>query len=140
MSTDVGADPTLGYDPQGAWDEAFAGRGEPRPEHAPVLRSLAGRDLAELRGDVDAHLETRGCRFMVPGGSEAFVVDPVPRVLGTDEWARLAAGLEQRVRALEAFVADVYGDRRAIAAGVVPAHVIETAEHLEPGVADHHRP
>jgi carboxylate-amine ligase len=53
-------------------------------------------------------------------------------VLTAQEWAPLAAGLEQRVRALDALVADVHGERRIVADGVVPAHVIEGAEHLEP--------
>src|SRR5262249_29381093 len=43
-------------------------------------------------------------------------------------------GLAQRVRALNAFVADAYGERRIVAEGVVPAYVIDTAEYYEPAV------
>jgi uncharacterized circularly permuted ATP-grasp superfamily protein len=53
-------------------------------------------------------------------------------VLAADEWDRLAAGLAQRVRALEAWCADVYGPRRIVSDGVVPARVIETIETYEP--------
>ena len=44
-------------------------------------------------------------------GDEVFVIDPVPRVIAAADWARIEAGLAQRVRALNAFVADVYGER-----------------------------
>src|SRR6185503_16778952 len=48
------------------------------------------------------------------------------------DWEPLAAGAGQRARALNAFVADAYGDRRIVTEGVMPARVIETAEHYEP--------
>ena len=54
-----------------------------------------------------------------------------------DEWRGLEAGLVQRVRALAAFVADAYGERRIVEAGVVPAYVIESAEYHEPALAGH---
>ena len=63
-----------------------------------------------------------------------FPLDVVPRVLPAAEWERLEAALAQRVTALNAFVADAYGARRIVQAGVVPARVIETAEHYEPGM------
>ena len=50
--------------------------------------------------------------------------DIVPRVIDAQEWAYLARGLEQRVRALNAFVADVYGPREFIAAGKIPAALV----------------
>jgi uncharacterized circularly permuted ATP-grasp superfamily protein len=53
-------------------------------------------------------------------------------VLAASEWDRLAAGLAQRVRALEAWCADVYGASRIVSDGVVPARVIETIETYEP--------
>ena len=43
----------------------------------------------------------------------------------------------QRVRALAAFVADAYGERRIVAADVVPAYVVESAEYHEPALAGH---
>ena len=62
-------------------------------------------------------------------------MDPVPRVIDAAEWAAASAGLAQRARALAAFVADVYGERRAVAAGVVPERVIESAAYHEPDAA-----
>lgn len=127
----------VSYDPGELVDEAFAAPGELRPTYEDLLAELAGHDLEELRRDVAARVEAQGTRF---AAHEPYVVDPVPRVLDGEEWAALAAGLEQRVTALEAFVADVYGPRRAVAEGVVPERVVATAGHLEPEVAAHHRP
>ena len=76
----------------------------------------------------------RGVSFRSAGGAAEFLVDPVPRVLGAGEWAALEAGLTQRVRALDAFVADAYGPRRAVAEGVVPERLIETSEGYEPAM------
>ena len=48
--------------------------------------------------------------------------------------SRPARRMYSRVRALNAFVADVYGPRRAVAEGVVPARLIESSEGYEPAM------
>src|SRR4051794_4686461 len=58
----------------------------------------------------------------------------MPRVIEAEEWQHLKVGLAQRVKALNAFVADAYGQRRIVKAGVVPSRVIKTAEHFEPAM------
>lgn len=87
-------------------------------------------DADELTREVNRLLAERGVEF---GGDDAhaFRADPVPRLLERAEWDELAAGLRQRVRALEAFLDDVYGERRVVADGVVPAHVVEGSPYLE---------
>ena len=49
-----------------------------------------------------------------------FPFDAIPRIIPADEWEQLSQGLVQRVRALNAFLADVYGKRAIILDGVVP--------------------
>ena len=56
----------------------------------------------------------------------------MPRVIPAAEWEPLAAGLAQRVRALDRWCADAYGSRRIVADGVMPARVVETIDTLEP--------
>ena len=123
------------YDPQHVFDEAFAARGEPRDEYARLLERLAGRDLDGSAREVRRRLDEDGCRFGRGEDAEAFRVDLVPRVLTAEEWEPLAAGLEQRVRALDAFVADAYGEQRIVAEGVMPQRVLAGAEHFEPELA-----
>jgi uncharacterized circularly permuted ATP-grasp superfamily protein len=114
------------------FDEAFAAPGVARPHYAKLLDALAGTDLAALRDTVNARVRAAGVTFGSGPEATPFVIDPIPRMLAADEWATLAAGLEQRVRALNAFVVDAYGERRFVEAGRMSAAVIESAEGYEP--------
>ena len=124
------------YDPEpGFHDEALLPTGAPRPVYTEVFRRLAEIGPGALAARVAAAAEETGVAFGGADDLRPFHVDAVPRVFGADEWSRLEAGLIQRVRALDAFVADVYGSREIVAAGRVPAHVIETCDHIEPRLA-----
>jgi uncharacterized circularly permuted ATP-grasp superfamily protein len=84
--------------------------------------------MASLTAAVGRRMEAAQATF----GTEPLVVCPVPRLIESSEWALLTAGLEQRARALSAFVADAYGPREIVAAGLLPAAVIDDAEGYEP--------
>jgi uncharacterized circularly permuted ATP-grasp superfamily protein len=99
------------------------------------LAALGDANLEALANELRESLARDGVNFRSENGSTAFELDPVPRVIARREWAALEAGLAERVRALNAFVADAYGPRRAVAEGVLPARVIETAEGYEPQLA-----
>ena len=96
----------------------------------PTQRPSSAAERDELSRRVNAVLEERGVRFGGAGG-HAFRADPVPRLLDPGEWELLADGLAQRIRALDAFVADVYAERRCVADGVLPAHVLDATPYLE---------
>jgi uncharacterized circularly permuted ATP-grasp superfamily protein len=118
-----------------AWDEAFDPGGEVRPLARTALGAVGAHDLRALRALVHEETRAAGMSFNAEGREREFVVDPVPRVIDADEWAWLARGLEQRVRALDAFVADVHGPQRIIADGVMPGRVLGGADHYEPELA-----
>ena len=120
------------YDPGRFYDEAFTAPGRPRDAYRPLMEGLASLDLAEVRRDVTRCLVDEGCTFGEGADAEPFLVDLVPRIFTAAEWAPLAAGLEQRVRALDAFISDVYGQRRIVRDGVIPARVVDGAEYFEP--------
>ena len=61
----------------------------------------------------------RGAERLIP-------FDIIPRVIDADEWDYLERGLTQRVRALNAFIHDVYHDREIIRAGRAPEERIVT--------------
>ncbi|TNM48245.1 circularly permuted type 2 ATP-grasp protein, partial [Nocardioides albidus] len=101
-----------------------------------------GHERNELTEQVNRVLEERGVRFG-PGEGHPFRVDPLPRLLDREEWVVLADGVRQRVRALDAFVSDVYGERRCVADGIVPRAVLDSVPYLEPdlqGCAPHGGP
>ncbi len=113
----------------GHFDEAFVPTGAPRPPYAELLGALAQRDLVVLRERVRSNVSSLGLTF---GPGQPIVVDPVPRLLDAAEWAVVQPGLEQRARALNAFLADVYGGQRIFDAGVVPRALLETSSGYEP--------
>src|SRR4051794_882721 len=93
------------------FDEAFDDDGTPRPHYAPLIAALEDCDLEDLTDRVTDQLHHSGVTF---GEGAPFRLDPVPRLVTAAEWAELEAGLAQRLRALNAFVDDVYGERRSI--------------------------
>lgn len=118
------------YDPGACYDEAFDETGRPRPHYRELADQLAGADLSALGDRVRGLVDQRGVAF---GGEDghAFAVDPVPRILTGAEWDELALGLGQRVRALDAFLEDVYGEQRVVAEGIVPEHIVSGSSYFE---------
>jgi uncharacterized circularly permuted ATP-grasp superfamily protein len=128
-----------GYDAAADLYDEAVDDGRPRPASLPALRAVAEHGVAELAERFSEDIARLGMNFRSVDGDESFVVDPVPRVIDAAEWEHIEAGLAQRVRALDAFVADAYGERRIVAEGVIPDRVIETATYYEP-VLDGLRP
>lgn len=106
-----------------------------RPLYARLFESLAGRDMAELRGAAQRSITGQGVTFNTGDGLQPFIVDPIPRLIDGDEWQLLSAAIIQRVRALNLFVCDVYGEREIVEQGIVPASAIESCAHFEPDLA-----
>jgi uncharacterized circularly permuted ATP-grasp superfamily protein len=78
----------------------------------------------------------RGVTYDFAGEECPFPLDLIPRVIDAVEWDHVARGVRQRVRALEAFLADVYGAGRAFGDGVVPWRLVYTSPRLRREVAD----
>jgi uncharacterized circularly permuted ATP-grasp superfamily protein len=106
----------------------------PEPYDEPAPAAALQANPARLVAGVRAHLARSGVLFRSVSGRTSLALDPIPRVIEQRDWEPLERGLGQRVRALNAFVADVYGARRIVEAGVVPERVIATAEHYEPAM------
>jgi len=116
---------------EGIFDEAFSSTGEPRPHARAGLDAVARADAAELPERIGRSLQRAGVRFSSVEGDHQFYVDPVPRVITASDWEPVKRGLAQRVRALNAFVADVYGEQRIVAEGVIPRDVVISADYYE---------
>src|SRR3954451_19020493 len=110
-----------------AWDEMFERPGQPRTPYRSLfaaLQPLAPSDL-RFRADQLARVFTdRGVTFAFAGEERPFPLDLIPRILGAAEWDLRTAGVRQRVRALERFLADIYSVGRVFADGVVPRRLI----------------
>ncbi|MDX6605842.1 MAG: hypothetical protein QOD14_382 [Solirubrobacterales bacterium] len=122
------------YTPGTNHDEALTSAGRPRPVYEELIEALGSSDLDAISRRTQDYLRQRQVTFRTSTGSRPFHVDPIPRVLEAAEWGGLEQGMRQRSRALNAFIADVYGDQEILRDGVVPRRVLDTAEHYEPRV------
>jgi uncharacterized circularly permuted ATP-grasp superfamily protein len=119
------------YRPNGGYDEYFSGTDQPRPALTPLLSSLGRMGLDQLNQNhaaAGALLKRLGATFRLndsgsQGVERILPFDPLPRLIGTGEWKRLERGLIQRLEAIDHFLADVYGEGRIMADGVVPYDV-----------------
>ena len=115
-----------------AFDEVVGAEGV-RVAYASVLRQLAKLEPEEVRARADFLKSTyldQGVTFDIGGEERPFPLDIVPRVLLADEWSEVEAGVAQRVRAIEAFLADVYGEGRAFRDRVIPRRVVVSSPHF----------
>jgi uncharacterized circularly permuted ATP-grasp superfamily protein len=120
------------------WDEMFsdiahAGPEVTRDSYRDIHSALARMTQAELRGRTEALASSylaQGVTFDFAGEERPFPLDAVPRVIPQAEWVTVEAGVKQRVLALERFLADVYGEQRAVRDGVIPARLISSSEHF----------
>jgi uncharacterized circularly permuted ATP-grasp superfamily protein len=122
------------YDPNGFYDEMFKEPGKPRPDAAPLVRHFGELEPGELlrrREAVDRSLLQMGITFTVYGDEQGtekiFPFDLVPRIVGATEWSHIEAGLKQRIRSLNLFIADIYGPQEIIRAGIIPESLITSA-------------
>jgi uncharacterized circularly permuted ATP-grasp superfamily protein len=125
-----------GYDPGPFFDEAFEAQDQPRAHYRKLVRQFEQYGESEFgrrRALIDLTFRNQGITFTVYGdqrGTErTFPFDPFPRLLTAEEWRHLEAGLKQRVKALNLFLADVYGEQQIVRDGVVPERLVRENPH-----------
>jgi uncharacterized circularly permuted ATP-grasp superfamily protein len=130
--------------PKPAFDEIWGDSGgkAARPELANLAQWIAETPPGELdrrQKAAEAAFRQLGITFAVYGDEEAaeriIPFDIVPRLFTSTEWDNLSAGLVQRVQAINAFLADVYGQRRILADGIVPSDLILSNPQFRPVLA-----
>jgi uncharacterized circularly permuted ATP-grasp superfamily protein/uncharacterized alpha-E superfamily protein len=115
-----------GDPPPKRWHEVLSEpRGQPRAPYEGLVRQLeraTSADLRELEERLDATLRELGVTFELPAGGHhnTWFCDLLPQVFTGDEWAKIVRGFEQRVRAFDMFLSDVYGKREILRQGVIP--------------------
>src|SRR5947209_6667535 len=109
----------------------FAQDGAVRPHYALLhqrMRALSSDELAERQRTLERSFLLQGITFTVYGGAGAteriIPTDLFPRIIAAAEWARIEAGLSQRLRALNLFLADIYGPQKILADGIVPREMV----------------
>src|SRR5689334_23011645 len=114
-----------------AFDEMNGPGGDLRPAYQELSHWLAEipPDVLDYRRREAEHFFRRiGITFAVYGDAEAqerlIPFDVIPRILAASEWQTLQRGLEQRVKAINAYIKDVYNRREVLKAGIVPEDLV----------------
>ncbi len=130
-----------------AFDEMFHADGRVRSAYRALHNAIAptaATDLAVRSEALDRAYLDQGITFSLSGQERPFPLDIVPRVIAAAEWSKLKRGIVQRVRALEAFLADIYRVAHRAAqrrrGGHVPAHLPRRAGRRAGGAVPAHGP
>ncbi|GBG39921.1 hypothetical protein NJB14197_41250 [Mycobacterium montefiorense] len=116
-----------------AFDEMFDAQGNVRGLYKGIYAELAPSDAADLRARAEALARAfidQGITFSLSGQERPFPLDLVPRVISAAEWNRLERGIVQRVKALELYLDDIYGDQEILNDGVIPRRLVTSCEHF----------
>ncbi|HZY67924.1 MAG TPA: circularly permuted type 2 ATP-grasp protein, partial [Devosia sp.] len=92
------------------------------------LKEQKPQALGLMAADAEAIFRRLGITFAVYGSNEGteklIPFDIIPRIISASEWRRLSKGIEQRVRALNAFLHDIYHRQEILKAGRIPERLI----------------
>ncbi|WP_083562155.1 circularly permuted type 2 ATP-grasp protein [Mycobacterium malmoense] len=116
-----------------AFDEMFDAQGAVRGPYKGIYAELAPSDASDLKARAEAlgrAFIDQGITFSLSGQERPFPLDLVPRVISAAEWSRLERGITQRVKALEMYLDDVYGDQEILNDDIIPRRLITSCEHF----------
>ncbi|HET6409575.1 MAG TPA: circularly permuted type 2 ATP-grasp protein, partial [Chthoniobacteraceae bacterium] len=128
--------PTTG---QRRWHEVFEPNAHvPKGHFAKILKDLSDLTPADLRTldeRMEAVLREMGVTFDLirndPWGRQPWTCDLLPHIFTSADWSLLVSGFRQRLRAFDAFLKDVYGNREILRANVVPHQVVLASPHYQ---------
>jgi uncharacterized circularly permuted ATP-grasp superfamily protein len=118
------------------YDEMFDASGVPRAPYEALYRrllELSPADLRQRQQNADSAFLHQGVTFTVYGDDQGteriFPYDLLPRVITAREWETIERGLIQRLTALNLFLKDIYQEARILTEGIVPRHLVYSAQH-----------
>ncbi len=135
-ATDIGTGLFSQYALDHCYDEMFDPSGVARAPYEALHRrllELSPADLRQRQQNADSAFLHQGVTFTVYGDEQGteriFPYDLLPRVITAREWETIERGLIQRLTALNLFLKDIYQDARILKEGIVPRHLIYSAQH-----------
>ena len=113
------------------YDEMFKTDGSVRPAYASLndhISTLSPEELGDRQKTLERSFLLQGITFTVYGAESAteriIPTDLFPRIIDAKTWSRIETGLEQRLKAMNLFLADIYGRQTIIKDGVIPRDLI----------------
>ncbi|WP_266364004.1 circularly permuted type 2 ATP-grasp protein [Tellurirhabdus rosea] len=123
------------YQIEGFYDEMFSSDGHVRPGYDAFrqrVEQLTRQELMTRQHAAERALMSMGITFNVysegEGTERIMPIDIIPRIIPSDEWARLERGLIQRITALNLFIHDLYNEQHILRDGIVPRDLIESSK------------
>jgi uncharacterized circularly permuted ATP-grasp superfamily protein len=108
------------------WDNAIDENANVRERFEPLydtVNSMSDEEISQRAGSLSKLYLNQGVTFDFDGVESPFPLDFIPRIITAKEWKTIEAGVKQRIRALEAFLDDLYGDQNIIKEGIIPAYI-----------------
>lgn len=119
------------YDSGKFYDEIISSPGRARPAARPLanyLKSLTHDELIEKKLAAELAIKTMGISFTVYSDAgnidREWPFDIIPRVIAEKEWNQTSLGLQQRLRALNCFIHDIYNDQKVFKDKIIPKELI----------------
>lgn len=124
------------------YDEMFDQACKVRPSYKRLYQQFSGMELDELNrlnSFMQSQMVKQGITFTLYSENQedttlerTIPFDMIPRIITADEWSGLERGLKQRVRALNAFIWDVYHEQNIMKDGIIPRRMIVTNPYFRP--------
>jgi uncharacterized circularly permuted ATP-grasp superfamily protein len=119
----------------GIWDEMHDGQSV-RPQYEGLFAKLAHLDVTNLQQKekiANDLFMNQGITFTVysdnAGIERIFPFDIIPRVITSTEWDHIEKGLQQRLKALNLFLKDIYSEQKILKDKIIPAELIASCPH-----------
>lgn len=127
------------YQSPGFYDELITPKGFPRrsaQRMLSLLSELSNEDMATRRVAAELVIRDMGISFTVYSEGEnidrAWPFDIIPRIISSKEWNKVTLGLQQRSRALNCFIHDVYNEQAIFADGIIPKNIVLASPNYQP--------
>tara|TARA_R110002110_G_scaffold415860_1_gene658703 strand:+ start:16806 stop:18254 length:1449 start_codon:yes stop_codon:yes gene_type:complete len=124
------------------FDELITPAGKPRVaarRAVNLLQQLSMEDMHNRRAAAELAIREMGISFTIYSEGKnidrAWPFDIIPRIIPARDWARVSRGLEQRSRALNCFIDDIYNKQKILADGIVPADIVLDSGNYKPQCA-----
>lgn len=113
-------------------DEMAMPDGQVSPQWSKLAAAYQKMDVEKMEQyhrEVEQQLRENGVTYNIYGDPEGknrrpWVLDPVPMVFGSEDWAVIEQGLQQRAQLLNLILSDIYGSRQLIKDGHIPFELI----------------
>src|SRR5476651_356114 len=118
-------------------DEFIGPDGKPRSSWRNFIEMIDSDDSERSYAAADRHIRDIGVSYRVHGEARErnWPMSRLPLLIEESDWKEIVAGVKQRASVIEALLADVYGEGRLVADGVLPAAVVGgSRDYLRPVV------